>query len=257
TLTETARGLAINTNDDIFIAGTTFSTDHIAYGNAYQLQLGGNSDLYFAKFNTAGNLVYSSYYGGSNDESVGGYGQVIRTDPKNAIYITGSTLSSDSIATPGAFKTNFSSTKYDIYVARFLDKCFDRYEPNNSFAGATLISPASTSDWGYYASITMAGDKDFYLLTLSGTVPSLKMQLQELPANYDLYLYDSLKNQLAFSAKTGKQNELIQLNNPNGKKFYLKVIGKSNSQFNDSLCYRLRVTVPVMLEPKAHLQAEL
>jgi hypothetical protein len=204
TLTETARGLAINSVNEIFISGTTFSSDHIAYGNAYQFQLGGISDLYFAKFNTGGALLWSSYFGGSNEEVVGGYGQVIRVDPSNKIYLTGSTLSSDSIATAGGYQTSLSSNNYDLYIAKFTDKCFDRYEPNNSFGSAAIVAPTEdTTTAGYYASIASAGDKDFYQFVMPAGKSKMRVRAFGLPANYNLFLYDSSKQFIASSEKSG------------------------------------------------------
>jgi hypothetical protein len=120
TLSETSRGIDINIKNDIFITGATYSSNGIATGNAYQTKLGGISDAYFAKFDSSGNLVYSSYFGGSGEEQVGGYGLIIRTDDENNFYLCSSTLSADSIATPGAFQTAFAGG-YDVFIAKFAD----------------------------------------------------------------------------------------------------------------------------------------
>ncbi|MEO5675134.1 MAG: SBBP repeat-containing protein [Chitinophagales bacterium] len=120
TLSETARGIDVNIKNDIFITGATYSSSGIATGNAYQTKLGGISDAYFAKFDSSGNLVYSSYFGGSGEEQVGGYGLIIRTDDENNFYLCSSTLSADSIATPGAFQTAFAGG-YDVFIAKFAD----------------------------------------------------------------------------------------------------------------------------------------
>ncbi|HYV91602.1 MAG TPA: SBBP repeat-containing protein [Chitinophagales bacterium] len=148
TLSETARGIAVNSHNDIFIAGATYSAHGIANGNAYQTNLGGVSDAYFARFNSDGGLVYSSYFGGSDEEQVGGYGLIIRTDNFDNIYLCSSTDSEDSIATPAAYQTALAGG-YDVFIAKFADTLITNGGSNpgqSGFENHFIICPNPAHD---------------------------------------------------------------------------------------------------------------
>ena len=69
---ERAFGIQLDNTGAIYIAGTTNSTDFPITNNAYQKILRGNSDAFLSKIeinNNVANIIYSTYLGGSNDES--------------------------------------------------------------------------------------------------------------------------------------------------------------------------------------------
>ncbi len=59
-------------------------------------------------------LVYSTYLGGSGED----YGNAITLDGSSSAYITGYTLSSDYLTTPGAYDTTIDGTYSDSFVTR-------------------------------------------------------------------------------------------------------------------------------------------
>jgi Secretion system C-terminal sorting domain/Beta-propeller repeat len=68
--------------------------------NCYQnTPYGGTSDGFIAKFSPAGNLMWSTYFGGEFSDSCGR----IVIDENNNIYVTGSTQSFTHIATPNTY----------------------------------------------------------------------------------------------------------------------------------------------------------
>lgn len=83
----------------ICITGVTNSTDFPVTLNAYSKTKKGGNDIFIACFNTTGDLLYSSYIGGSQDDS----GYDIKTDPMGNIYVTGVTNSADFPVTPDAY----------------------------------------------------------------------------------------------------------------------------------------------------------
>lgn len=240
TLSETVRGLTINSHNEILICGATFSAQGIAHGNAWQTQLGGVSDAWFAKFRPDGQLVYSSYFGGSGDEQVGGYGLNIETDAANRIYLCSATTSDDSIATPGAFQT-YRAGNYDVFLARFDDKCYDRYEPNNTMTTAAAISvqhdPAAPV---HHAAIASATDNDFYTFNVDKAGQQLLVFLSALAADYDLMLYNASGNLIGNSQNAGLQDETISLGLTTAGAYFISIIPATATQFNDSLCYTLQ-----------------
>jgi hypothetical protein len=120
TLSETSRSVAVNSYNEIFITGATFSAMGIVYNDPYQTNLGGTTDVWYAKFDSTGNLVFSSYFGGSNEEQVGGYGFLIRVDADDNFFLCGSTASEDSISTPDSYQTNLAGA-FDVFIAKFFD----------------------------------------------------------------------------------------------------------------------------------------
>ena len=84
-------GIAIDSNNNIYITGNTLSTD-FPIQSPVQLTNGGSPDAFVAKLNSSGSaLVYSTYLGGSSDD----YGQGIAVDSSGNAYVTGRTNSSD------------------------------------------------------------------------------------------------------------------------------------------------------------------
>ncbi|MCE7733560.1 MAG: hypothetical protein GPJ54_01695 [Candidatus Heimdallarchaeota archaeon] len=80
--------LAIDSDNNIFISGTTRSTNFPLL-NPYQLTFGGITDVYIAKINSSGILKWSTFFGGLGEE----YLNDIMIDRDNNIIIGGSTSS--------------------------------------------------------------------------------------------------------------------------------------------------------------------
>jgi len=112
------RGIAVDNSGNVFITGGTKSLSGIATYGSYQTSYGGNQDAFVAKFNNTGTtLLWSSYFGGSSMEDVRG----ICTDAFGYIYITGSTTSSNGIASSGSHQTYYAggNNTGDAFLAKF------------------------------------------------------------------------------------------------------------------------------------------
>ncbi|MCE5213695.1 MAG: DUF3344 domain-containing protein [Methanobacterium sp.] len=120
-------GIIVDTNGNIYITGYTASTNFPTTSNAYQNTNAGSDDLFLAKFNSNGDLTYSTYLGGSGSDKVGytlagvsscKIGGNIAIDNDGNVYITGYTSSTDFPTTVGAYQT--SKAGYDdIFVSKF------------------------------------------------------------------------------------------------------------------------------------------
>lgn len=102
---------------NIYIAGETGSNTNMATAGAYDGTLSGSNDVLLAKFNSAGQKLWATYYGGDSSE----YAAVV-TYHNGELYIGGYTVGSDGMATPGAFQTEpYDSTngKASAFLARF------------------------------------------------------------------------------------------------------------------------------------------
>lgn len=88
---EHAFGLAVDSSGRAYITGDTYSTN-FPVDDAYQnTSAGGNRDAFVSKFSAAGSLVYSTYLGGSGDDT----GGAIQVDGNGNAYIIGFTDSTD------------------------------------------------------------------------------------------------------------------------------------------------------------------
>ena len=97
------RAITIDDENNIFIGGSSESTNNISF-NGYQNSKnssGNGSDAFLSKFNTNGSLVWSTWWGGSNSESIK---KIVNFE--NKVYCVGYTNSSDIIGNNG-----FNNTK--------------------------------------------------------------------------------------------------------------------------------------------------
>lgn len=109
--------LAIDSLNQIYMAGGTISTDLPTTAGAHATQKNGNlntQDVFLAKFSDQGDLIFCTYYGGSLDEYVKG----IALDQNLNIYLTGYTNSLDLITTSGAHQ-EFHGGGRDAFLAVF------------------------------------------------------------------------------------------------------------------------------------------
>jgi hypothetical protein len=67
---ESGSNIEIDSNGFLYIAGVTQSPDGIAFGNSFLASHQGSNDCFVSCFTNAGDLVWSTYYGGSNSELV-------------------------------------------------------------------------------------------------------------------------------------------------------------------------------------------
>jgi hypothetical protein len=108
--------IALDSSGNAYITGQTSSTNFPITTGAFQTSIGGGSqDAFVAKLNASGTaLVYSTYLGGSGND----YGQGIALDSSGNAYITGGTNSLSFPTTSGAFQTNFSGNRDNVFVTK-------------------------------------------------------------------------------------------------------------------------------------------
>jgi hypothetical protein len=127
----------------------------------------------------------------------------------------------------GTFTTSAASTT-----------CTDTYEANNSRTAAKTIS-ANTD---IYALIGTSTDKDWFKFVTTAAAPKIKVVLDQLPADYDLALYNSAGTTLTSSALAGTATETVIYNTSTAAAtYYVQVYGYS-SAFNASSCYHFKIS---------------
>ena len=128
--------LALDSSNDVYVAGGAMSSDFPVTSNAYQPTNHGashccdyvtyTSNGFLTEFNPAGTaLIYSTYLGGSgtqNPDGPGGYGDeayYVALGPKQNAYMVGYTSSSNFPITADAFETKYTSQQNTGFVADF------------------------------------------------------------------------------------------------------------------------------------------
>jgi len=87
---EIANAVAVDAAGNVYVAGLTTSADFPVV-QPLQPNLHGSSDMWVAKLDPSGSVVYSTYYGGSSFEN----GDALALGPGGEVYISGGTGSSD------------------------------------------------------------------------------------------------------------------------------------------------------------------
>lgn len=116
--------------------------------------------------------------------------------------------------------------------------CADQYEVNNTNATAKSI-PVNTA---FTAQIAVSGDKDYYKFANTSSQKNIKVELTNLPFDYDLKLYkgNSLKRT---SENGGTANELVVLNNATVGTDYKAYVYGFNGAFSGTQCYTLKASI--------------
>jgi len=140
---EYAYSVAVDDSGNVFVAGVTMSHDFPVM-NAFQNTLRGNSDGYLMKFNSDGELMFSTYFGGDSGDRIND----ICLDANFNVWVTGYGI---DFPVKNPFQDPGGST--DGFVAQF----------NGDNGELMFSSPYGGSLYDYLNAITCDGDKYVYL----------------------------------------------------------------------------------------------
>ena len=146
----------VNELYEAYITGSTGSVD-FPVRNAYDRTFnGGEFDVFVAKFNPAGNLIFSTYLGGTYND----YGNSLAVYDCAAVYVTGATASPDyPLEEP--YDPTYNGGEYDAYVTKLTSSGNMVF---STFLGGTgiehgLAIAVDYSDYPYVTGTT--GSSDF------------------------------------------------------------------------------------------------
>ncbi|HTI91474.1 MAG TPA: T9SS type B sorting domain-containing protein [Puia sp.] len=134
--------------------GGTDSYSNIATSGQHQVTINGYADAMLGKFSPSGDLLWATYYGGSDADNI--YG--IACDNNSNIIAYGITFSNDGIATPGAFKV--TRTAFAGCTNAFIAK----FDPNGVLTWATYFG----GEWAEQAT-AVAVDHNNDIVITGGT----------------------------------------------------------------------------------------
>ena len=111
---EYATNVATDPSGNVYITGNTLSTTGIASPSAFQTTIGGLNDGFLAKFNPSGVRLWSTYFGGSQND----YGFDVATDANSNVFMSGFTFSDTGIAYGSPFQNTYNDGG-DAFLAKF------------------------------------------------------------------------------------------------------------------------------------------
>jgi len=138
---EHVRDMEVDSSGNVYVTGGVSSADFPTTPGAYQETYGRGADAFVSKFDSAGNLIWSTYYGGPNTE--GAY--AIELDSQRNVVIAGRAGRGIPV-TPGAFQTTFRGYHNG------------KYGDQNAFV-AKISADGSSLIWASYVGVAaMARD---------------------------------------------------------------------------------------------------
>ncbi|MGO4881135.1 MAG: SBBP repeat-containing protein [Bryobacteraceae bacterium] len=171
-----ALGIAVDSSHNVYVAGSTQSTDFPTTAGAYQTTPGGACS-FVASLNSAGSaLNWSTYFG----QSCSAQTTAIAVDSHQAVYVTGSAFPGLPV-TAGAPQSSFGGGEHDAFVAKLasggasLSYC--------TYLGGSLI------DSGTSVAVDASGDAYVTGLTQSTDLPVTGLALQPTSGGgYDAFV---------------------------------------------------------------------
>jgi hypothetical protein len=116
--------------------------------------------------------------------------------------------------------------------------CTDSYETNNTLSAAKLIAVNTNIS----ALIGTSTDIDWFKFSNTSTAKNIRITLSNLPADYDLRLYNSAGTMLYSSENGSTSSETITYNNAPVATYYVRVVGY-NSVYSTTACYRVNASI--------------
>lgn len=176
-----AYDLSCDFNGNLFMGGTTTSTNLYTNASSFQQVFGGNTDAFIAKFSKDGLLKWCTYYGGLGVEDI----HALSTDVFGNIFGTGGTGSFNLSTSVGCIQPSLDALR-DCYIIKFDslgNRIFSSYlggvGQDDAFGLATdglgnLYMSGETSSPNFTTTIssyqpTLAGMTDMFFAKLSPT----------------------------------------------------------------------------------------
>jgi hypothetical protein len=219
----------------------------IVSGTTYRALIATNTDLDFYRINaSAGNVLSLSLTTLPFDYDVqllNAAGTVVASSGASGTTNESFTY---NVPTTGTYTVRvfgyngaFSATNcYTLLVNVTGTSCQNTFEPNETLATAGSIN--FNSD--HFSQIASATDVDWFRFGNTPAQPNIRVTLSGLPADYDLFVYNSAGTLIGSSTSGGTTAESVVINGGAVGTYYARVIGY-NGVFSTTVCYRLRADI--------------
>jgi uncharacterized protein (TIGR03437 family) len=186
TLDEAALSLAVDSANNLYVAGCTISPNFPTTSGALQTTFGGTEgqnfffslgDGFVTKINpTTGTLIYSTYFGGAGDDCITN----IALDSAGSVYMTGSTSTVNLPISSGAYQRNYAGYVTLPYVIEMLfgDAFVGKLDPTGAKLQYLTYLGGSQNDGGMAISVDGAGNAYVLGFTDSSNFPTAGTPLQ-------------------------------------------------------------------------------
>ncbi|PWA07409.1 DUF7948 domain-containing protein [Flavobacterium psychrotolerans] len=147
----------LDSNGNLILMGSTNSTLGISTSNAYQ-EINNGADGFLMKFDLNGNRIWSTYFGGNNDD----YFYNLGIDSSDNLYCFGQTNSTANIATTGVFQ--------EIYLKNSIANnsgCIFKFDSNGFKMWGSYFFPETLG-----GSVSKSGDIYFTGRVENGFLPT-------------------------------------------------------------------------------------
>ncbi|HEX8458401.1 MAG TPA: SBBP repeat-containing protein [Pyrinomonadaceae bacterium] len=155
---EEARGIAVDSSGNAYVAGFTDSTN-FPIANAVQATMGGTQDAFVTKLNAAGSaLVYSTYLGGagfSDGANSSEFGEAIAVDSSGNAYVTGNTFS-DNFPVVNPVQATFAGGSTDAFVTK-INAAGDAFV-YSTYLGGSGMNGSTQPETGFGIAADSAGN---------------------------------------------------------------------------------------------------
>lgn len=141
--------IAVDNLGNVYLAGGTSSNFGISSGGFQNTYGGGSYDALLVKFNPNGNLIWSTYYGGSGWEEA----YAVTTDNAGNVYLGGFTNSTSNISFSG-FQNSYGGGTYDAFLVKF--------NSNGTRSWATYYGGSGSEGYDGYSLATDANNNVFF-----------------------------------------------------------------------------------------------
>jgi hypothetical protein len=157
---DASRGVAVDASGNVYVTGQTNSLDFPVTAGSFQTAFGGGTtavvagDVFVAKYNSSGKLVYATYIGGRRDD----IGMAIAVDSSGSAYVTGYTNSGDFPTTPSAIQTAFGGYLGASFIITQGDAFLTKLSPDGTSLVYSTYLGGNNDDAAFGIALDRAGN---------------------------------------------------------------------------------------------------
>jgi uncharacterized protein (TIGR03437 family) len=232
---ETATAAVADRAGNVIVAGHTSSPDFPVTSNAAQMNLAGAQNVFVSKIDPSGNVVSSTFFGGSSADDA----NAIQTDAAGNIYIAGATTSLDLPVTHGSFQPSAMVPMWNLGPGGFLAKLapdasailYSTYVPasdGSDFPVSPGVSTLSVTPSGdaYIAGTAGAGfpvTRSAPQACFGGSSDVFVAHLDSQGALRDSTYFGGLTDDTAWSSAIGSDGSVLLVSHNSGPRAFARI----------------------------------